>query len=221
MIRLSTSTVSRRALLGAAAALWATRGWSQEASGAATDPAPVPAGNPALDVLRSEARSLEALVAQSGGAPFAFDPEDTIVVLSGVVELALSQTPRGRVLGACMGRVDGVFDTLSGDLSVQCHSFVPVDGSKESGMLVGMDVPLVGFAGKPEAGVPQAWLEAKGVSVGKRPKGGRADWRAEGRMLGVKPGRLIVGPINGHWTPSGGGRLVVQGAWGVREGGGR
>lgn len=221
MIRRPAAVVSRRALLGAAAALCATRGWAQEAAGTVAEPAPVPTSNPDLDALRVEARSLEALVAQSGGAPFAFDPEDTIVVLSGVVELAFSQTPRGRVLGACMGRVDGVFDTLSGDLTVQFHGFVPVDGARQSGLLVGLEVPLSGFASLPETGAPKAWIEAKDVPVGKRPQGGRADWRAEGRMLGAKPGRLIVGPITGNWTPMGGGRLVVQGAWGVREGSAR
>jgi hypothetical protein len=171
-----------------------------------------------VSALRAEARTLEGLVAQARGVPFVMDPEDTLLVLTGVVELYISQSQGGRVLGACLGFIDGVFDATSGDATVQAHSFVPLDERTESALLVGLDVPLVGFASTDEDGAPQVWLEAKNAVVGARPRGGRANWRADGRMLGTKPGRVMVGPINGHWTPLSGGRLVVQGAWAVREG---
>jgi hypothetical protein len=214
--------MTRRAWLASACAMVAGGAWAQETGGGAPqapalqEPAPPPT-DPLFAALRSEARALESLVLQSQGVPFVMDPEDTLVVLSGILELSISQSQSGRVLGVCMGRLDGVFDALSGDMTVQAHSFVGADARRESGVLVGMDVPLSGFASTGEQGAPQAWLEAKNVTVGERPRGGRALWRAEGRMLGTKPGRVVVGPINGHWTPLVGGRLVVQGAWAMRE----
>jgi hypothetical protein len=173
--------------------------------------------DPALVALRSEARVLEGLVEKSRDVVFRFDPEDTIVVLGGIVEMAFSQSQHGRVLGVCMGRLEGVFNAVSGDIQIKAHGFVPVDDRQQSALLVGLDVPLSGFAVVEDSGAPHAWLEAKDVFVGKRPSGGRASWRAFGQMLGIKPGRVLVGPINGYWSPVSGGRWVVQGAWAVSE----
>ena len=165
--------------------------------------------------LRGQAQDLERRIMGKTSENFATAESETVIVVSGVVDLGLFEDQDAPVEGRALGNIDLVIDVEAASVVGEIYNLVAESG--EWGGLPGATLPVEGYLTDQGGGAYGVWFSVPMQSVGRATQATRFSMKADLALRGQDAPRVSYGPVAGELRHGAGKRQVVLGAIGSLE----